>query len=255
MSSSRGTRALVFPRFFTAAAAPGREIARCILLIGVLVQGGCVSHSVNPANLRAEGASAKRPACHAEHTLSALSREPQSEVPPFHKVIAVATSPIKKAGVSGWTDTGCSASGTGVLVRDMTHSTEGFWTIDVRLVRFAIDGHEAPEHRFLRLEIATGTKAHDVTSSTEIPTGTRVGFGGPVLIDHDGPFLELHPDRDFRIEPGSAAAGKELDVSEMRPRRSATHARRADARAGTERILNGTRPCPHAPCSSISTGP
>ena len=89
----------------------------------------------------------------------------------------------------------------GAPVRDAQHSTDGFWTIDVALAAFAI-GETAADltsARFLRLEVEPGTAAHSVCSAHRIGPTVPLSFGGAVVIDTDGPFLELHPEDDFRL--------------------------------------------------------
>ena len=126
---------------------------------------GCVPHTVVPSSLREPGAEARRPPCKPAVTLSRLSTKPQDALKDIDRVSGIATTPVKKAGISGWSDTGCTAEAEGVLVREAAHSTEGFWTVDVRLERFEIDKVQASPGRFLRIEVAPGTTAHDVTSA------------------------------------------------------------------------------------------
>ena len=91
------------------------------------------------------------------------------------------------------------AAGEGAPVRTAQHSTDGFWTIDLELTSFAIGGTPGPPDRFLRLEVEPGTAAH-ARCEQSIPTpAIRVRFGGAVVIDTDGPFLEIHPEEDFEI--------------------------------------------------------
>src|SRR5262249_2128198 len=97
-------------------------------------------------------------------------------------------------------ETGCASEGRGRPVREAQHSTDGFWTIDVELSAFEIGGSPADLSRsaFLRLEIEPGTAAHEVCAARPIGPATALAFGGAVVIDEDGPFLEVHPDRDFQ---------------------------------------------------------
>lgn len=113
------------------------------------------------------------------------------------------TTPFKRLGVFGWEDTGCRVErAEGVLVRDGQWSTDGFWTVDVRLSSFTVAGVVASECRFIRLEIHPGTHAHTIAEATPLTTGTRIVFGGPLLVDHDPPgWLEVHPDTDFAVTP------------------------------------------------------
>jgi len=137
--------------------------------------------------------------CDPPATIANLSSVPQPMVGWLSRWIAFLTTPFKFLGISGWTDTGCSGSGSGRLVRDAQHSTDGFWTIDVSLESFAIGGEGATEGSFLRLEIEPGTPAHEVCSRRPVRAEDNVGFGGPLVVDTDGPFLELHPLGDFAV--------------------------------------------------------
>jgi hypothetical protein len=119
------------------------------------------------------------PACDARGTIAMLSAAPQKALGWFSRFLAFLTTPFKFLGISGWKETGCGSEGRGRPVRDAQHSTDGFWTIDVRLEELAIGG--APGNR--------------------IATTTDLAFGGAVVIDTDGPFLEVHPEEDFRLLP------------------------------------------------------
>ena len=135
--------------------------------------------------------------CDPAATIGRLSTAPQGRLGWFSRWIAILTTPFKFLGVSGWTDTGCSGRGIGTLVREAQHSTDGFWTLDVRLEAFSIGNRKALPGRFLRIEIEPGTRAHAACEATTLPEDCPVWFGGPILVDTDGPFLEAHPDADF----------------------------------------------------------
>ena len=137
--------------------------------------------------------------CDPVRTIARLSAVPQPELGWFARAVAWFTTPFKFLGVSGWVDTGCAGSGSGRLVRDAQHSTDGFWTVDVALEEFAIAAFGAPPGRFLRLEFEPETGAHRVCSERRLSADERIRFGGPVVIDTDGPFLEMHPDGDFAV--------------------------------------------------------
>ena len=85
-------------------------------------------------------------------------------------------------------------------MRPAQHSTDGFWTIDVDLLSFRIGAAHAPSGRFLRVEVEPGTAAHGICEKEAVGPPTLLSIGGPVVIDTDGPFLEVHPDEDFHIE-------------------------------------------------------
>jgi len=176
------------------------------LLLGVspLLLAGCVHASIDPSTLR--GPDVKRPRCNAARTLRRLSRKPQEGLDIVDIVTSGLTTPFKKLGIFGWRDTGCNAAVVGVPVREAQHSSGGFYTLDLRLSKLEIDAKRAKNGRFLRIEIFPDTKAKDVASSTAITTSSTVYLGGPVVIDADGPFLEVHPGSDFRVVNGNDGA-------------------------------------------------
>jgi hypothetical protein len=152
--------------------------------------------------------------CDAEGAIAKLSTERQPALSWFGRFIAFLTTPFKFLGISGWQETGCEAQARGRPVRDAQHSTDGFWTIDVALDAFRIGAASADlaKPKFIRLEVEPGTKAHDVCAATQVLEGADLAFGGAVVVDTDGPFLEVHPEDDFQIAGGSSTA--------MRPSRT-----------------------------------
>ncbi len=146
-------------------------------------------------------------ACDPGGTIARLSTEPQKPLSWFDRVIAWLTTPFKFCGISGWKETGCEAEASGSPVRDAQHSTDGFWTIDVALDTFAIAATPADlsRPRFLRLEVEPETKAHAVCAETRVREGMLLSFGGPVVVDSDGPFLELHPEDNFAVASGQTS--------------------------------------------------
>jgi len=135
--------------------------------------------------------------CDAAGTVALLSKEPQESLGWFSRFIAFLTTPFKRIGISGWKETGCGGEGSGRPVRDAQHSTDGFYTIDVALEALTVGGQAAPAGRTLRLEVEPGTRAHEVCAKAPVKQGTLVTFGGALVIDTDGPFLEIHPDGEF----------------------------------------------------------
>jgi hypothetical protein len=119
-------------------------------------------------------------------------------VSPTRRFIAFLTTPFKRIGISGWKETGCAGEGSGSPVRDAQHSTDGFYTIDVALQALKIGAEAAPAGRYLRLEVEPKTRAHEVCAEALVRQGMLVTFGGAVVIDTDGPFLEIHPDGEFK---------------------------------------------------------
>jgi hypothetical protein len=140
-------------------------------------------------------------ACDAAGTVAQLSLDAQQALSWFARFVAFFTTPVKFRGISGWKETGCEAAASGKPVRDAQHSTDGFWTIDVRLEEFRIGTTSADlrRARFLRVEVEPGTKAHEVCAATRVLAGMEIAFGGAVVVDTDGPFLEVHPEEEFQI--------------------------------------------------------
>ena len=130
-----------------------------------------------------------------------LSREPQPALSWFDRTVAFLTTPFKFLGISGWKETGCSAQAAGRTVRGAQHSTDGFWTIDVELGAFVVGQTPAnlATSLYVRLEVEPDTAAHAVCAARPIGQGAALAFGGAVVIDTDGPFLEVHPEEDFRV--------------------------------------------------------
>lgn len=138
--------------------------------------------------------------CDPERVFGLLRDRPNEPLSWFNRAIAFLTTPFKRTGISGWTPTGCVALARGAAVRDAQHSTDGFWTIDLRLSELSIGEPSAPADRYLRVEVEPGTAAHEVCAGSRILTGAEVEVGGEVVIDEDPPpFPEIHPDSKFRI--------------------------------------------------------
>lgn len=137
--------------------------------------------------------------CAPAKTLAMLSTSPQAALGWFDRAVAFLTTPFKRLGISGWKETGCTGHGTGAPVRDAQHSTDGFWTVDVALASLSVGGVPADlsTARYLRLEIEPDTKAHAACAARPPKAGDPLTFGGPVVVDSDGPFLEIHPDEDW----------------------------------------------------------
>ena len=146
--------------------------------------------------------------CDPSKTLAMLSCHPQSALGWFARHFAFLTTPFKRLGISGWTETGCDAKGVGTPVRDAQHSADGFWTIDVQLQTISVGQAEGPVNRFIRIEVEPNTAAHQECEKKQVLSGMLIDFGGPVVIDNDGPFLEVHPDQDFSIGPPLGSQGK-----------------------------------------------
>ena len=148
------------------------------------------------------------PTCNAPGTLAMLSSEPRPRLSWLDRLLSFLTTPFKRLGLSGWTETGCAGRGRGSPVRDAQHSSDGFWTIDVALFELQIGAASADllEPRFIRLEVEPDTGAHAVCERRLVREGDRLSFGGAVVIDRDADFLEIHPDEVFAVS-GPASQG------------------------------------------------
>jgi hypothetical protein len=82
---------------------------------------------------------------------------------------------------------------TATALRDAQYSTDGLWTIDVRVEQlwwFDLTGQE----KYVRLEVRPGTDAHDNLWDGHYPlAGQVLTISGVLRTDH-GAFLEVHPD-------------------------------------------------------------
>jgi hypothetical protein len=132
--------------------------------------------------------------CDHDFIQGQLSRRPQPALSWPSRFIGFLTTPFKRMGISGWTKTHCHATATGTLVRNAQHSTDGFWTIDVELEQLVVEGEALNvTERYIRIEVERGTSAHKICAQTKLLKGERIQVEGPVMIDRDGPFLEIHP--------------------------------------------------------------
>jgi hypothetical protein len=128
-----------------------------------------------------------------------LSRHAQNYLQFYQRWPAVAFTPFKSWGIFAWTDTGYTAEGWGQVVRDAQHSTDGFWTIDINLRFLSVRSGRQPAStmsgygRCVRLEVRPHTSAHATCAARHPKQGDTIEFGGKVLIDHDGPWYEVHP--------------------------------------------------------------
>jgi hypothetical protein len=127
-----------------------------------------------------------------------LDTKPQPPLSGFDEAVAFIATPFFKEllGIEGWDETGYIADGRGVPVRDAQHSTDGFWTADIEIIFFRILAlvRRPPPKLFIRLEIRPGRLAHATCEAHKgLKAGQTIAFKGPVLLDHDASFLEVHP--------------------------------------------------------------
>ena len=144
----------------------------------------------------------------ANYIVRHLSTKPNEALKDFDEWIAFLSTPCKRLGIQGWTETGCSAAGYGKPVRDAQWSTDQFFTIDVEVLTLAVASRKetvtmpkTTEPRYVRLEVEPGTRAHSVCVRDRPTANDTIGFKGVVLIDRDGPFYEVHPSRLWFYAP------------------------------------------------------
>jgi len=137
--------------------------------------------------------------CDPRATIQLLGAASQPALRWIDRAFAWTSIFLRRRRIASRTETGCWAVGKGIPVRDAQHSTDGFWTVDVRLASFAIGDWTAPEGRYVRVELEPGTEAHRIASRRFIRPTHRLEFAGPILVDEEGPFLEVHPDAEFRL--------------------------------------------------------
>jgi len=134
-----------------------------------------------------------------------LRHTPNDSLGFVDQAIGVFTTPFKEAGVSSWVTTGCIGTATGSPVRPAQHSTDGFWTIDIRLDSLIVTDRSvnlyswplSAANRFVRLEVAPGSRAHAYCGSHEVLTYAKLTTAGAIWLDNDSEtWLELHPGQD-----------------------------------------------------------
>jgi hypothetical protein len=140
--------------------------------------------------------------CNAQWVIGALGTHAESRLDETDRAVGFLTTPFKRLGIGGWVDTGCEATAEGWPVRDAQHSTDGFWTIDVKLNKFTIGGAASPanQQRFVRIEVEPNTAAHGSAHAQE---NRFIRFHGHVLIDthHGDELIEVHPNDPITLAP------------------------------------------------------
>jgi hypothetical protein len=145
--------------------------------------------------------------CNPEWVLQHLGTHAEDSLDDFDKAVGFLTTPLKRMGIGGWVDTGCDATAEGWPVRDAQHSTDGFWTIDVKLQQFTINGNNVGKlQRFVRIEVEPGTPAH---GSAAAKANSFIRFNGRVLIDthHGDELIEVHPWDPITLAPEPSVPG------------------------------------------------
>lgn len=146
-----------------------------------------VFFSIHPSNRQAA-------LCNPDWVINHLGTHAEDRLDPASREIGFLTTPLKRLGFGGWVDTGCEATAKGWPVRNAQHSTDGFWTIDVKLKEFRIQNRmlKANLQRWVRIEVEPNTPAHAKAAAR---ANTLISFHGHVLIDthHADELIEVHP--------------------------------------------------------------
>jgi hypothetical protein len=132
--------------------------------------------------------------CNGKWVIDRLGDHPEDKLDSFSKAVGMASTPLKNLGFGGWVNTGCQATAQGWAVRDAQYSTDGFWTIDVRLKEFIVGGRRlaSNQQKFVRIEVEPNTPAH---VKAKVRANQLIKFSGRVLIDthHNEELIEVHP--------------------------------------------------------------
>ncbi len=160
--------------------------------------------------------------CRPDEVLTQLRTSKQNKLTDFEMLSGAASTPIKKLGGQlSWRETACQGSGTGQPYINSQRSTDGFCTVDVKLLSFSIQGQEKPPgDRYLRLEILPGGKASSICANRTISTLDTIRFGGPLKIDKHFPgerWLEVHVTDDFDFVPSANAPVPPSTLSQNPP--------------------------------------
>jgi hypothetical protein len=149
------------------------------------------------------------PDCNPQEQLSRLMTVPKNTLGDLDRLSGVASTPAKYLssifdGTGAWEQTGCDGSGVGIPVRDGQISTDGFWTVDLKLADdgFEVQGQKATPGRFIRLEIVPGTAAHDSASAHNPKPSDVIRFSGPMIWDKDKD--DEHPNGHMEVHPYGA---------------------------------------------------
>jgi hypothetical protein len=154
--------------------------------------------------------------CNVPWLVSWFSTSKQGQLTWFDELTGFISTPFKKMDISGWTETGCKAVAQGYPVNRIGHSTDGLYTLDLKITSVSIEGTNEPSlpGHFIRVEFEPHNRAHEnVATAAQClnpSTDVLVQVGGVVKIDEDGPFLEIHPNDsygDFEILNGCSRVG------------------------------------------------
>jgi len=127
-----------------------------------------------------------------------LRRKPNFRIPWIHRyLVSLLTTRFKKVGIVGWTDYCVEACAVGAVVH-ADRSADGFYTVDLALDSFAVQGQETvlDKPRFVRAEIRGPARKQ---ATLVLRRGGSARICGELKWDHDG-FLEIHPRHATQVE-------------------------------------------------------
>lgn len=143
--------------------------------------------------------------CSAAETMQRLSTKPEAYIDKTHQRVGWLTSGVTTT--EGWLATACNAKGVGVPYHEAVLSSDGFWTIDVRLEAFSIGDVSKPSgNRYVRLVLRPltlgGGKAHELADNHYITVRDVLAFSGPIVIERaPSASLEVHVVDDLELLP------------------------------------------------------
>lgn len=150
----------------------------------------------------------KDPECDPVNMFNHLGKSKAEVLNWFDEAVGFFTTPIKIIlGIQGWDPTGCSASGSGSIVRSVSWSTDGLYTIDIKIQEMTIGllslkdwwQQQSPSHgeripeAFIRLEVKPFKQAWSYCNTHELNANDIITFAGPMWWDHNKKWLEVHP--------------------------------------------------------------
>jgi LysM domain len=144
------------------------------------------------------------PTCNPQEQVGRLMTIPKKKLDDPSKLLGAASTPLKYLssifhGYGGWEATGCDAAGIGRPVREAALSTDEFWTVDLAISDFDVQGTKAESGRYVRLEIIPGTDAHSSVAARKPVPSDVIRFRGPMVwdkdtdSDHPNGHMEMHP--------------------------------------------------------------
>jgi hypothetical protein len=167
----------------------GARLRTLLLLTGIfLVTAGCTCTAIS--NHRWAGYTPPQ-IWEPQDIATNLRTNVNEKVPAFAREAGIFSTQFKRLGISGWSDLGYDGEVVGTVLQT-AKSTDKFYTVDMKLETFQIDGHKLPLEgdRYLRAEVCLC----DVElSDGDMPhEKEKIWMRGRMVWDGDG-FVEIHP--------------------------------------------------------------